>query len=228
VATVELGQSVQGRPIEALVFDGTGACVLILGGIHGDEPSASALVERLAERLKAHPEDAAGARVVLIPRANPDGLAAGTRWNARGVDLNRNFSTGNYSGGGRHGQEALSEPESRALVAAIARYQPACVVSVHSPLNCIDADGGPSSAALARQMALFSPLPVKDLVALPGSLGSYVGNQLRLKMVTYELDKKDLPSWAAAGYLDRHVKPLLVAIEQCTDGVRLSERTPRP
>jgi len=218
VTTVQLGRSVLGRPIEAVIVAGERGCVVILGGIHGDEPSSSALVERLVTHLKAHPEDCAGRTVVLIPRANPDGLAAGTRWNARGVDVNRNFSTRNFTVESRHGQVPLSEPESRALVAAIARYQPSCVISVHGPLNCIDADGGARSRRLADEMARVSPLPVKDLPAHPGSLGSYAGTDLSLQMVTYELDRKEAPTWGAAGYLGRHLKPLLLAIAKCELG----------
>jgi protein MpaA len=225
LVTVELGRSVLGRPIEATVFEGTRGCILILGAIHGDEPLAGELVERMASYLKAHPEARAGRTIVLIPHANPDGLAAGTRWNARGVDVNRNFPTRNFTPDYRHGSEPLSEPESGALVAAIARYQPSCVISVHSPLSCIDPDGGKASSALAREMALYSPLPIKLLPALPGSLGSYAGNELNLKMITYELDRKDLPGWNSAGYLDRHLKPLLVAVEKCGAGTASSQRT---
>jgi len=223
--TEELGRSVMGRPIEATIFEGTRGCILILGSIHGDEPLAGELVERLADYLKAHPEARSGRTIVLIPHANPDGLAAGTRWNARGVDVNRNFPTSNFSSESRHGSEPLSEPETGALVAAIARFQPSCVISVHSPLNCIDPDGGKASSALAREMALYSPLPVKVLPALPGSLGSYAGNELHLKMITYELDRKDLPGWNSAGYLDRHLKPLLVAVEKCSSASSSSART---
>ena len=211
-ATVELGLSVRGRPIEGIVFEGTGGCVLILGGIHGDESVGSALIERLAEHLRTHAADCAGKRVVLIPRANPDGLAAGTRWNARDVDVNRNFPAANFTPNSRHGRTALCEPESRALVVAIARYRPSCIVSVHGPLRGIDPDGRAASWALAAEMAALSPLPLKDLAALPGSLGSYAGNTLGLKMITYELDRKDPPARNPSSYLESHLAALLLAI----------------
>lgn len=211
---VELGRSVSGRAIEALVFGGSEGCVLILGGIHGSEPASADLVDHLARHLELHPEARAGRQVVLIARANPDGLAAGTRWNARGVDLNRNFATGNFRASARSGAVALSEPETRALVVAIARYRPSCIVSVHCPLNCIDADGGDASYALARKMARVSPLPLGDLPALPGSLGSYGGNELGLKMITYELDRQLPPQGRRRAYLDRHLAALLVAVRE--------------
>jgi len=210
----ELGRSVQGRTIEALAFGGSAGCVLILGGIHGSEPASADLVARLARRLESHPEDCAGRRVILIPRANPDGLAAGTRWNANGVDVNRNFRTGNFRSSSRHGESPLCEPESRALVAAIAQYRPSCIVSVHSPLNCVDPDGGEASRALARRMARVSPLPLNDLPAMPGSLGTYCGVELGLKMITYELDRKAVPARDPDAYLDAHLDALLLAIRE--------------
>lgn len=204
----------QGRAIEALVFDGSAGCVLILGGIHGDELVGVDLVARLARYLGDHPEARAGKRVVLILRANPDALAARTRWNADGVDVNRNFRTGNFRASRRDGGSPLSEPESRALVAVIARYRPSCVVSVHSPLNCVDPDGGEASRALARRMARVGPLPLKDLPAMPGSLGTYAGNELGLKMITYELDRQAAPARDPGAYLDAHLAALLLAIRE--------------
>ena len=216
VREVELGFSVRSRPIKATVFEAQGLsrCILILGGIHGDEPVSTALMEELEQHLRAHPEDRAGKTIVLIPKANPDGLVAGTRHNARDVDLNRNFLTPNFKAGNTHGPAPLSEPESLILVEAIGRYGPSTVVSVHGPLDCIDPDGGAGSRRLARSMVKASPLPYKDLNAHPGSMGSYVGEKLGLNMITYELDRKKVPGSGAARYLQNHIPAMLAAIQE--------------
>jgi hypothetical protein len=206
--TIELGRSVRNRPIEAQVFDGSAGCILIVGGLHGDESLSPALVERLSQHLDRDPEARANRCIVLVPRANPDGLAAGTRANARGVDLNRNFPASNYRPGRDHGAKALSEPETRALYGALTRYHPSCVVAIHGPLNGVDPDGGAASRQLARDMANVGPLPYRDLPAHPGSLGSYAAYRLGVKMITYELDSRR----GASRSLDRHLSPLLYAI----------------
>ncbi len=212
--TVQLEHSVRGRAIEATVFEGTEGCVLVVGGIHGNEPISRMLVERLIAHLRSHPEAREDKSIVVVPQANPDGLAAGTRWNARGVDVNRNFTAANYRAGGRHGSGPLSEPEARALVTVIARFRPSCIISVHGPLGCIDPDGGSGSRMLADRMAAVSPLPVKDLEALPGSLGSYASGTLGLTMVTYELDRRSMPGRDPDAYFAPHLEALLVAISE--------------
>jgi predicted deacylase len=79
-----VGHSVQHRPIEVVHIAGSGPRVLVVGAIHGDEPAGIAVVRALE---RTHPR----AELWLVPVLNPDGLAAGTRGNAHGVDLNRNF-----------------------------------------------------------------------------------------------------------------------------------------
>jgi protein MpaA len=179
------GRSVENRPLAGSEFGKGSETVLILGGIHGDEPAGTALSRRLCAHLASRPGGAAGRRVVVAPAANPDGLARGTRTNARGVDLNRNFSTRNFSSCDRHGHTPLSEPESRFIAALIEHYRPARIVTIHQPLRCVDYDG--PGRELAEAMSAACGLPVRKLGARPGSLGSYAGVDRRIPIVTLEL-----------------------------------------
>jgi protein MpaA len=176
------GHSREGRAIEYRVLGDGPRTVLILATIHGNEAAGTPLVRRLETHLIAQPLLLDGRRVVLIPVANPDGYVHGTRHNAAGVDLNRNFETANT-----RSRKPLSEPESRALARLIRHYRPAVVVSIHEPLACLDHDG--PALRLAEAMAAACDLPVRKLGARPGSLGSYVGLELGLPIVTVELPR---------------------------------------
>jgi hypothetical protein len=149
-----LGQSVLERPIAALSNFNSSAPIspnsatLLIGGMHGDEPATVYLLEsfwREYLHLLPHP-------VVALPLANPDGFSANTRYNARGVDLNRNFGF-NWQSTSEEppGPEPWSEPETRALRELIMRLKPARVVSLHWALAELDADG-PQSTELANTM----------------------------------------------------------------------------
>jgi protein MpaA len=181
------GRTVNNRLIEYSVH-GTGSqTVLILGAIHGSEPTSAILVGELQEYLVKKPQPAflTTRRVVLVPVANPDGLAEGIRSNADGVDLNRNFPTANRVNSLQFGLQSLTEPESQVLTRLIDQYKPARIVSVHQPLACIDYDG--PALELAEQMAQAANLPVRKLGAMPGSLGSFAGETLGIPIITFEL-----------------------------------------
>ena len=180
-----IGRSVQGRPIFVQIVGQGTETALIMGAIHGDEPAAGALVNELADRLRSDPRLLEGRRVVLLPAANPDGLVARTRENARGIDLNRNFDTSNRVDNGTNGLRPLTEPECQALESVIKEYAPSRIVSVHQPLSCIDYDG--PGQAIAARMAQDCELPVKKIGARPGSLGSYTGETLKIPTITMEL-----------------------------------------
>ncbi len=95
VAELQLGSSGQGRPITAIrVGDGPRKLVIV-GDTHGfPEANTYALATQLAAHFRANPGEVPPAvRLYIIPTLNPDGLALGTRFNARGVDLNRNMNT---------------------------------------------------------------------------------------------------------------------------------------
>jgi len=180
-----VGKSVQNRPMEYIVLGQGRDVTFILAAIHGSEPAGIPLVRRLARYLQQYPHLLQGRKVVLLPVANPDGVAHNTRSNARGVDLNRNFSTANRINSNRFGYTALSEPESRIVEQLIQQYTPDRIVSIHQPLACIDYDG--PGIALANRMAEYCDLPLKKLGAKPGSLGSYAGVTLRIPTITLEL-----------------------------------------
>jgi len=182
-----VGKSIQNRPIEYSVLGQGRDVTFILAAIHGSEPAGIPLVRRLSQYLQQYPHLLQGRKVVLLPVANPDGVAHNSRYNARGVDLNRNFSTANRINSKRFGYTALSEPEARVIEQLIRQYAPGRVVSIHQPLACIDYDG--PALALARRMAEYCNLPLIKLGPKPGSLGSYAGVTLRIPTITLELPR---------------------------------------
>lgn len=182
-----IGQSVRGRLIERIVIGDGPECVLYLASIHGNEAAGTPLLRRLLRRLQEEPELLAGRRVVLLPVVNPDGVAAGKRYNARGIDLNRNFPAENRQNSARFGLEALSEPEAVAVYRTIDQFSPSHIITLHEPLNCVDYDG--PGEQLAQTMSEQCPLPVRKLGSRPGSLGSFAGVTLGIPTVTFELPR---------------------------------------
>ena len=201
-----VGRSVEGRPIECIVFNDGPAhdvigtvdhrivdatpspdTLLVIATIHGDEAAGTPLLRRFADRLRTMPELRAGRRVVLVPVANPDGFFHGRRTNVNGVDLNRNFEASNFRSSRRRGTEPLSEPESRVLRDVVGRYRPHRVVSLHQPVDVIDWDG--PADALAHAMAKACGMRAKRIGSRPGSLGSWVGLDLGIPIITFELPR---------------------------------------
>ena len=129
---LNLGMSQRGEPILGLLvtraagtepanLDTSGRpTVVLVGQQHGDEPAGSeallvisrelahGLLEPLLDRIN----------VVVVPRANPDGAAVGTRVTANGVDMNRDHLL-------------LNTPEARALAKVVNDYRPILVVDAH-------------------------------------------------------------------------------------------------
>ena len=70
--------------------------IVLLGGVHGDEPEGVWLAKATIEMLRQEPQHV---RVpwVIVPCLNVDGFSRGTRVNGRGVDLNRNYPSRNWS-----------------------------------------------------------------------------------------------------------------------------------
>jgi murein peptide amidase A len=166
VRRVVLGRSLQGRPINAYELGDPGSArkVLVVGCIHGNECAGIAILDRL-RRLGP----LAGVDLWLVPDANPDGHAAGTRGNARGVDLNRNFpwrwrSLGgaNYAGAG-----PSSERETRIAMSLILRLRPKVTIWFHQHLNMVVLTAG--NLGLQRRFAGLAGLRAGRLPRYPGT-----------------------------------------------------------
>lgn len=183
-----VGRSVEGRPLMVRVYGQGPDVVMLMAGIHGTEAAGIPVLDRLGKELMSRPELLAGRTVVLLPEVNPDGVKANKRHNANGVDLNRNFPADNFDGTDRHGNEPLSQPESRMVLEQIQRYKPSRIVSFHQPLACVDYDGE-GAQAIAEAMGEHTDLPVKRLGGRPGSLGSYFGLDKAIPCITFELPK---------------------------------------
>ena len=193
---VELSTSVEGRPIRLHVLGHAADPwpTLILGAIHGNEPTSAVVAESLLQLLRSNPELLSTRKVAILPVANPDGLARGLRTNKNLVDLNRNFPASNWKKGRKGiyfgGDQPATEPETLAILQAFELVKPARVVSIHSmdrPCNNFD---GPADA-LASAMSKGNGYPVKPSIGYPtpGSLGTWAGVDRRIPTITLELPR---------------------------------------
>ncbi len=129
---VQPGSSQRGSPIQALVatrapgiqpsalYDSRRPTVMLVAGQHGDEPAGTEALLIIAREL------APGGllepllqqiNVILVPRANPDAVEAGTRNAADGTDI-------------AHDHLLLNTPEAKALATLARDYRPVAVVDL--------------------------------------------------------------------------------------------------
>ena len=133
---VKIGESVQGRPLEALEMSNTLSSgtkdgkphVKLVGGIHGDETLGRVLTVGIAEWLcENYATDDLAAEIVdgthlwLLPAMNPDGFHARTRRNANGKDLNRDFPD-RFDAGGMSSSKYGRQPETVAVMKWTEKY----------------------------------------------------------------------------------------------------------
>ncbi len=177
--TVPIGTSVQGRSIYAYYF-GTGSKkIVFFGSIHGSEANTKTTLNRWVTELENNnsriPSDKT---IIVIPTVNPDGIANKSRFNANGVDLNRNFDTTNwvtgtylqthfYPTGG--GSNPFSEPESQDIRNLINRENPYITLTYHSAAGYVIPTNTGTGVALGK---IYSQLSGYRYVA-PGTTGSF-------------------------------------------------------
>jgi murein peptide amidase A len=151
LAVLPAGHSVDGRAIRPVLVGSLPALhrVLVVGCIHGTEAAGLAVTRRLVARGPVP-----GAAIVVVHELNPDGCHAGTRGNARGVDLNRSFP-------------GAAEPETRFAVALIRALRPEVTIWFHQPQDVVRAWG--PSVRTARRFAALASFPYRSMVWPPGS-----------------------------------------------------------
>ena len=142
---------------------------LIIGVFHGDEPQGKFLIEKYLERYSSLDLEGKGGNLLFIPCLNPDGMQLGTRTNANGVDLNRNFPTKNWgedtSQAGDNptdyfgGEFAGSEIETRFVMEVIEEYKPKTILTLHAPYKVVNYDG--PAKALAEKISEIIKYPVE-------------------------------------------------------------------
>jgi protein MpaA len=200
---MQIGRSWQGRPIRVVeVGTPSGRRVLVIGCIHGNE-TAGIPVTRALERVAPPDLD-----VWIVADLNPDGVAAGTRQNARGVDLNRNFPWRwrRMSGVYASGTHPFSEREARIARRLIVRLHPHVTIWFHQHLDMVWASGG--NRRIEKAFARVSGLPYHPMPQLAGTSVSWQNNTLHGTTAF----AAELPSGAAtAAQIHRYVRAVLAA-----------------
>ena len=183
------GASSQGLPIIAYHFGKQGPVILVLGGVHGDEPEGNYIALGLLKRwLSKFPYKL---QLCLVPCFNIEGSLTCQRANARKVDLNRNLPSKNWTSKFEKkkynpGPKPASEPENKALAQWIEKNKPKLIISLHSWEPMINTNG--NCEPEAGLMAKATGYKTADHIGYPtpGSLGDYCGLERDIPVITYE------------------------------------------
>lgn len=165
---VEEGSSAEGRKIPLLRV-GTGPVgVLLWSQMHGDEPTATAALLDVLAWLGTRRQDEAVKQLLsrvtlwIIPMLNPDGTERTQRWNAQGLDINRDALR-------------LATPEGRFLKAVRDRLKPSLGYNLHNQNPLL-------LAGKAGHQVAISVLSVPGDEADSEALGTRKTKQLAVKV----------------------------------------------
>jgi hypothetical protein len=139
-----IGTSQNGVPLTLYTLGSGPRRVLLIGGQHGGpEANTVELVDALLDYFDANPAEVpASIELDILPIANPDGLSAGSRQFADGVDPDRNWGGADWRTDafdsnavfrtGLGGPAPFSEPETQALGNWVLANKPTFIVNYHS------------------------------------------------------------------------------------------------
>ncbi len=215
-----IGYSVKGRPIVAHYFGSGPTTLLFTAGIHGSEPSSTTTMQAWVEYLKTNAHKLPGdKRLVIVPNANPDGIAAGSRNNANNVNLGRNYPTANWkadietangvlTNGG--GTSAGSEPETAALLKLTRQIRPRLEISFHAQGSLVGANKfgdsvavGDIYAKLVGYRTMFYNAEAVMGYPMTGEYEDWMGEELGTPAILIELPR------SSGNYLNSQLSALL-------------------
>jgi len=185
------GTSVEGDEIKAHKTEGKSKnYVYLMAGTHGDEVEGVYVVKELFDWLKD--QEDIDLHMVVIPVLNPDGLRIGSRVNANGVDLNRNYDSGTWSSVAREekyfpGKAPLSEPENQYLINLFKKFPPKIILSFHSWKPMLNYNG--DCAEIAKLLNKYNGYEMCDDIEghpTPGSLGDLGPKVYKAPVLTFE------------------------------------------
>lgn len=168
---------------------GKKAHVLIIGGVHGDEPEGVVAAKGLLEHFRASYEF--DLFITVVPEFNPEGILTGQRMNSNKVDLNRNLPTKDWSPVAAKeryypGPSALSEKENQALVKFLKENKIDLIISMHAWNPMLNVNGDIPEAKIISELTGYKIEP--DIgYPTPGSLGTYAGFENAIPTLTYEI-----------------------------------------
>lgn len=222
-----IGYSVERRPITAHRFGTGDTHIVFVGGMHGGYEWNSVLLAYEALEYFNALKLPDNISVSVIPNMNPDAvysvvkkegtfsradIPAGShesaRFNARGVDLNRNFDckwkpTSMWRGRiVSAGSAPFSEPESRALRDFVVSERPDAVVFWHSQADAVYAsectDGIlPQTLTLMRSYAhaaKYAAVETFDAYEISGDAEGWLAT-LGIPAITVELSSHEAIEW---------------------------------
>jgi len=225
-----VGTSVEERNIEAYTYGKGETHLLFIGGIHGGyEYNSVLLAYKLIDYLNVNTDIIPdNITITVIPSANPDGLYEVTgkegrfsitdvvadteegqgRFNANGVDLNRNFDCkwqqkskwrGNIVSAG---SKAFSEPEAVTIRNFVLKNNPDAVIFWHSQSNAVYAseceDGIlPETLEIMNAYSLASGYPAVDsfdAYEITGDAEGWLAS-INIPAITVELKTHETVEW---------------------------------
>ncbi len=206
------GSTSDGLSIPAYKFGQRGPEILIVGGVHGDEIegiiAANGLLQAFSQSFPFK------LNLTLVPIFNLDGALRSSRRNARGVDLNRNLPTQDWSPVVSQekynpGPKANSEPENQALVQFLKTQNPEFIISLHSWKPMLNING--DCEAVAKVISSHTGYIITDDIGYPtpGSLGTYCGLERQIPTITYEIERGLL----APPILKRHIPAIIEGLK---------------